>query len=83
VGLNLKVNGMATDLENGYDPAVAASRKNYRTAMWISYGAGAACLVTGTLLYYLGWRHGQDSASLALVPTVGPDMTGTVLWGSF
>jgi Flp pilus assembly protein TadD len=83
VVLNLKVNGMATDLENGYDPSVASSRKNYKNAMWMGYGAGAACLVSGTILYYLGWRHGQDATPLALVPTVGPDMAGTAIWGSF
>jgi hypothetical protein len=83
VALNLKVNGMATDLESGYDSSVASSRTKYKTAMWIGYGAGAACLVSGAILYYFGWRQGHDSPSLALVPTVGPDMTGTAIWGSF
>jgi hypothetical protein len=81
--LNLKANAMASDLENQYDPSVASSRKTYKTAAWIGYGAGAACLVGGAVLYYFGWRQGEGSASLALVPTVGPDMMGTVLWGRF
>jgi hypothetical protein len=81
--LNLKANAMASDLENQYDPSVASSRNTYKTAAWIGYGAGAACLVGGAVLYYLGWRRSENTASLALVPTVGPDMTGTVLWGRF
>jgi tetratricopeptide (TPR) repeat protein len=81
--LNLKVNSMASDLENGYDPSVDSSRKTYKAAMWVGYGAGAACLVGGAVLSYVGWRRGQDSTSLALAPTVGPDMIGTVIGGAF
>jgi tetratricopeptide (TPR) repeat protein len=81
--LNLKANAMANDLESQYDPSVASSRNTYKTAAWLGYGAGAACLIGGAVLYYFGLRRGEDSASLALVPTIGPDMTGTVLWGRF
>jgi hypothetical protein len=83
VALNLKVNSMATDLESGYDPSVDSSRKNYKTAMWVGYGAGAACLIGGGVLYYLGWRHSQDLPSVALVPTVTSEMVGTAVWGAF
>jgi tetratricopeptide (TPR) repeat protein len=81
--LNLKANAMASDLESQYDPSVASSRKTYKTAAWIGYGAGAACLLGGAVLYYFGLRRSENAASLALVPTVGPDMTGTMLWGRF
>lgn len=81
--LNLKANKMSVDLEGMYDPGVDSSHDRYETAGWIAYGAGAACIATGALLYYFGWRRSQPSASVALLPTVGPDMAGTVLWGRF
>ena len=81
--LNLKANGKSDDLEGLYDPSVDSSRKRYETAGWIAYGAGAACIATGALLYYFGWRRAEDTGSVALLPTVSPDMTGTVIWGKF
>ena len=81
--LNLKANSMSSDLEGLYDPSVDSSRKRYETASWIGYGAGAACLVSGAILYYIGWHRGGHAASVALIPTVTPDMAGTVLRGSF
>jgi TolA-binding protein len=74
--LNLKANKMSDDLEGLYDPGVESSRDRYETAGWIAYGAGAACVATGALLYYFGWRRSQASASVALLPTVGPDANG-------
>jgi tetratricopeptide (TPR) repeat protein len=81
--LNLKANSMSRDLENLYDPSVDSSRKSYESGTWIAYGAGAACLVGGAVLYLLGWRSGASTASVALVPTVGPEMAGTALRGRF
>jgi hypothetical protein len=79
--LNLKANGMSSDLEKEYDPGVDSTRKRYKTGAWIGYGAGAACLAGGVVLYSLGvWRGKQ---AVALVPTVGPDMAGTALLGAF
>jgi hypothetical protein len=74
---------MSSDLEKNYDLGQDATRKSYKTATWIAYGAGAACLTGGAILYYLGWRHSERSWSLALLPTVGPEMAGTVLVGAF
>ena len=81
--LNLKVNNMSDSLEKEYDPAVDSSRKNYKVAGWIAFGAGAACLAGGAILYYLGWRRDEKAGRLALLPAVGPDMAGTVLVGAF
>jgi len=81
--LNLKVNSMSSDLEANYGLASDATRKHYKTAGWIAYGTGAACLAGGAVLYYLGWRRGDRASSMALLPTVGPDMAGTVLVGAF
>jgi tetratricopeptide (TPR) repeat protein len=72
VALNLKVNSMASDYEtyNGYTKQKESQRKNYETWGWVSYGAGAACLATGALLYYLGLRPSADGApSVAALPT--------------
>ena len=52
--LNLKVNSMSSDLEANYGLASDATRKHYKTAGWIAYGTGAACLAGGAVLYYLG-----------------------------
>jgi hypothetical protein len=81
--LNLKANGMSGDLENQYDPSVDSTRKSYKVAGWIAYGAGAACLASGVLLYSVGWSRGRHAGSVALVPTVGPAFAGTALIGAF
>jgi hypothetical protein len=81
--LNLKVNSMTSDLEGNYRLAGDATRKNYKTAGWVAYGAGAVCLVGGAILYYLGWRRGQAASSVAVLPMVGPDLAGTSLVGAF
>jgi hypothetical protein len=86
VVLNLKVNSMSSDLAkpDNFNRDTDTSRKNYKTLSWVSYGVGAACLVGGSLLYYLGWHSGRDSvSSVALVPNVAPDMAGAVLTGAF
>jgi hypothetical protein len=81
--LNVKVNGMSSDLEDEYDPSVDSTRKSYKTGAWIGYGVGTACLVGGAVLYSLGWWRGKQARTLALVPAVGPDMVGTLLVGAF
>jgi hypothetical protein len=79
--LNLKANSMSSDLEKEYDPSVDSTRKHYKTGAWIGYGAGAACLAGGVVLYSLGLWRGKKA--VALIPTVGPDMAGTALLGAF
>ena len=81
VVLNLKANGMTHDLEADWSSGTNSSRQSYETAAWIGYGAGAACVVAGVVMYYLGWR--RRSVSLAAVPAVAADMAGTVLVGAF
>ncbi len=83
VVLNLKVNSMSSDLNNNWDPTVDSTRKGYRTATWIAYGAGAACVAAGAVLYYLGWRRGEGEGSMAVVPAAGPDMAGALVVGAF
>ena len=82
--LNLKANSMSSDLEKDWSSAINSSRQDYKTGAWIAYGAGAACLVGGAVLYYLGWQN-REHAEHALVigPAIGPNMAGTFLAGVF
>jgi hypothetical protein len=80
--LNLKANAMSTDLENEYDPGADSTRKSYKTGTWIGYGAGAAFLAGGAVLYSLGWWRGKQ-ATVAFAPAVGPDLAGAVPKGGF
>jgi len=84
--LNLKVNGMASDIQrvDGYTAGKESDRKNYEALGWVSYGVGAACVATGAVLYYLGLRAGSArSTSVALVPAFAPGQAGAVLKGAF
>lgn len=87
--LNLKANSLAKDLEaaNGssttlYARSKESSRSSYQTWGWVAYGAGAACLAGGTILYYLGYRQGQ-SVQVAFMPTIGSGNVGAALQGAF
>jgi hypothetical protein len=83
--LNLKANSLASELEKSptsYTRGKESSRASYQTFGWVGYGAGAACVVGGALLYYLGHRQGP-SAQVALVPTAQPGQIGAVLQGAF
>ncbi len=81
--LNLKANSMSDELEEQYDPDRDSTRKSYKIGARIGYGAGAASLAAGAILYTLGWYRDSRGGSVALVPTVGSNMAGTVLMGVF
>jgi hypothetical protein len=84
--LNLKVNSMASDMETlgGYSNGKESQRKTYETAAWIGYSVGAACVATGTVLYYLGLRSSRShSLAYSLLPVLAPNQTGAALTGSF
>ena len=69
--LNLKANDISNGYQtyNGYTDDKESQRKSYETWSWVSYGAGAACVATGAVLYYLGLRANTGgSPSVALVP---------------
>jgi tetratricopeptide (TPR) repeat protein len=89
VMLNLKANSLAKNLEaaNGssttlYSRSTESSRSSYQTLGWLGYGAGAACLVGGAVLYLLGHSQGQN-AQVAFVPAVGAGHVGAALQGAF
>jgi len=81
--LNLKANSMASDFQNlnGYTDSKESDRKTYETLGWVSYGVGAACIATGSVLYILGLQGRQGSTSIAFVP--GPGGAAAILKGSF
>jgi hypothetical protein len=84
--LNLKVNSMVKDMDTtvGDYESRNSDRKNYQTMAWIGYGAGAACVVTGAILYGFGLRTGGNSStSVALLPALGPGQAGALLTGGF
>ncbi len=83
--LNVKVNGMVDSMDTtiGNYEAKNSDRKTYETIAWIGYGAGAACLVTGAILYRFGLSRARAATSLALLPAVGPDRAGALLSGEF
>jgi tetratricopeptide (TPR) repeat protein len=87
--LNLKANGLAKDLEaaNGssttlYSRSTESSRSSYQTLGWVAYGAGAACVAGGTVLYLLGHSQGQNMR-VTFVPAIGFGHVGTALQGAF
>ena len=85
--LNVKVNGMASDMQStpgGYSAGKESDRKTYETLGWASYGVGAACVATGAVLYVLGLRAARGStSSVALVPAFAPGQAGALLKGAF
>lgn len=87
VGLafNLMANSTVNDMYNTPDGYTKESdRKNYETVAWVGYGVGAACVVTGTILYAIGRKaKSSQSDDIALIPMVGQDRAGAVLAGAF
>ena len=84
--LNLKVNSMADSLQktDGYSDGRASDRKTYETLGWVSYGAGAAFVATGAVLYVLGLRgRPAASTSASLVPIFTADHAGVAWKGAF
>jgi hypothetical protein len=87
--LNLKANSLAKNLEAAsgssttlYSRSTESSRSTYQTLGWVAYGAGAACLAGGAVLYLLGHSQGQN-AQVAFVPAVGAGHVGAALQGAF
>lgn len=89
IAFNLKANSMVDDMEtkvDGYTSSKNSSRSTYATMTWVGYGVGAACLATSAVLVGLGIasrRASSAPASVALVPSIGPDQAGVLLRGGF
>jgi tetratricopeptide (TPR) repeat protein len=65
--LNLKHNSMVHDIQGDYSVATADSAQTYKTLSAVGYGAGAACLVGGAVLYWMGHKAGNPVIAPALV----------------
>ena len=75
--LNVKANDMVSDVQNRYDGSAYSSSKDYKTDSQVAYGAGAACVAGGLLLYYLGLRAEHvDVTPIALRGGAGAMLTG-------
>jgi hypothetical protein len=87
VDLSLKVNNMVDQMEttpDGYSSSKSSSRDTYAALAWTSYGVGAACVVTGAILFGFGLKaKAGASKTVALVPALGTDSVGAALVGAF
>lgn len=83
--LNLKANSLADDLDRSdtsYSRSRESTRATYEVWAWVSYGVGAACVASGTILYLLGYSQGQRS-QVSLLPIAGSGQAGAALQGAF
>ena len=79
VGLALKANSLsATD----YSRSREDERASLKTWSMVGYGVGAAAIVTGVVLYIVGWPS-EQSSSVALLPVVASDGASVLLNGRF
>ena len=84
---NLKANSLISDMKatvDGYSLSKNSEHDTYKTLAWVGYGVGAACVVTGAILYGVGLKARSSSSTIvALVPVVGAGQAGAVLTGAF
>jgi tetratricopeptide (TPR) repeat protein len=79
VGLALKANSLsATD----YSRSREDERASLKTWSMVGYGVGAAAVVTGVVLYIVGWPS-EQSSSMALLPVVASNRASVLLNGRF
>jgi hypothetical protein len=84
IALNVKANQLARDASSTQNPSTESSQKSYKTGALICYGTGAAALVTGGVLYWLGHRSAEEKpAAVALLPSWTPGLATITLSGGF
>jgi tetratricopeptide (TPR) repeat protein len=84
VFLGLHANTLHDDaLKNVYDDSKYQSSKTFRTLEWVSLGVGAAAVVTGGVLYYLGATAQPTSSRVAVLPFAAPGAGGATVVGRF
>ena len=79
IGLAMKANGLST---TDYSQSREDERTSLKTWSMVGYGVGAAAIVTGVVLYVVGWPS-EQSSSVALLPALAPDGASVLLKGSF
>ena len=77
--LNIKYNNTIDDLQSHYNPSTDSSNQTTKTLVLVGYGAGAACVAGGALLYFLGWKAGTATVAPAAVA----GNPGAILIGAF
>lgn len=77
--LNLRSKSMVSDLQKRYSDGDYSSSKDYKAGSQVAYAAGAACVVGGAVLYYLGVRSSQAT----VVPVSVQGGAGAILTGAF
>ncbi len=89
VFLNLKANQLTSQLDAAnnssttlYQRSAQAQQSHYETGGWVAYGAGAACLAGGAILYYLGYRQALNE-QVAVAPMFSSGELGAALQGAF
>ncbi|MGD0838952.1 MAG: hypothetical protein ABSB49_20140 [Polyangia bacterium] len=90
VFLNLKANQLTSQLDAAnnssttlYQRSAQAQQSHYETGGWVAYGAGAACLAGGAILYYLGYRQALLNEQVAVAPMFAAGELGAALQGAF
>ena len=87
VVFNLMSRNLINDMETNvgaYSKDKETNSKNYNTFAWVGYGVGAACIVTGAILYGVGHKGGESSSTnVAILPALGPGQAGALLTGAF
>jgi hypothetical protein len=86
VVLALKEQALTNEINAKFNANKESTRASYVTWGYVSYGVGAAAVVTGATLYILGWRSDRSATGtmgLALLPTFASGTTGMALQGSF
>ncbi len=66
-----------------FDDSKYQDSKTFRTLEWVSLSIGGAAIVTGSVLYYLGYSAKSANAAVALVPVAAGGVGGAALCGRF
>jgi hypothetical protein len=75
----------ADNAQHTYSRSKDDRGRRFSNLQWMGYTLGAALLVDGGFLYYLGYReaHAPAADSLSFLPVLLPGGTGAVMQGSF
>jgi hypothetical protein len=86
VAFTVKERSLTDAINTKFSRSKESSRASYETLGYVSYGIGAAAIVGGATLYYLGWRsakHESTASVIVALPAVTPESMALVMQGSF